>query len=254
MKVTVLGSGTSQGVPVIACTCEVCESSDLRDKRTRASILVECKGQTIVIDTGPDFRTQMLRERVMNLDAVLFTHEHKDHIAGLDDIRAYNFKSGGKAMDVFASEQVQEALHREFPYVFTKNKYPGVPEINLKTIAKELLEIGEMRIIPIDVVHYKMPVKAFRIENFAYVTDANFISKDEKENLKGLDVLILNALRKSKHISHYSLEEAIALVEELQPKKAYFTHISHLMGKHADFDSILQDNISFAYDGLQIEI
>ena len=254
MKVTVLGSGTSQGVPVIACTCEVCESLDARDKRTRASIMVESKGQNIIIDTGPDFREQMLREKVMDVDAVLFTHEHKDHVAGLDDIRAFNFKSGGKAMEVFASAQVQEALHREFPYVFAENKYPGVPEIHLNTIDKELLEIGEMRIIPIDVMHYKMPVKAFRIEDFAYVTDANYISENEKENLKDLDVLILNALRKSKHISHYSLEEAIDLVKELKPKQAYFTHISHLMGKHADFEKVLPDNIAFAYDGLHIEI
>lgn len=254
MKVTVLGSGTSQGVPVIACTCEVCSSSDPRDNRTRASILVESKGKTVIIDTGPDFRTQMLREKVMDLDAVLFTHEHKDHVAGLDDIRAFNFKAGGKAMEVYATERVQEALHREFSYVFAQNKYPGVPEVKLNTVTKELIEIGDMRIVPIDVMHYKLPVKAYRIENFAYVTDANFIDDKEKENLLGLDVLILNALRKSKHISHYNLEEAIALVNELKPKQAYFTHISHLMGKHREFEGQLPKNIAFAYDGLSIEI
>lgn len=254
MKVTILGSGTSQGVPVIACNCEVCVSIDPRDNRSRCSALLEVDDQKIVIDTGPDFRSQMLREKVMDLDAVLFTHEHKDHIAGLDDIRAFNFKKGGKPMDVYASEAVQKALKREYSYVFADTKYPGVPEVNLKGIGENAFAIENLTIIPIQVMHYKMPVLAFRIKDFAYVTDANFIAPEEKEKLYGLDVLVLNALRQAKHISHFNLEEAIELAQELGAKKTYLTHISHLMGRHKDINSLLPKNIELAYDGLCIEV
>lgn len=252
MKITVLGSGTSQGVPVIACDCAVCRSIDPRDNRTRSSIFIEKDGVNIVVDTGPDFRTQMLRERVKNLDAVLFTHEHKDHVAGLDDVRAFNFKHNGKPMEVFATEQVQEALMREFSYVFAENKYPGVPEINLHTITESPFLVKGIKVTPIETLHYKLAVKAFRIDDFAYVTDANYISNSEKEKLKGLDVLILNALRKSKHISHFNLEEALALIEELKPKRAYLTHISHLLGLHREVETELPSNVYLSYDGLQI--
>jgi len=254
MKITVLGSGTSQGVPVIACDCEVCTSDDSRDNRLRCSILVETDETTVVIDTGPDFRTQMLNAKVKDLDAVVFTHEHKDHVAGLDDIRAFNFKRKGKEMDVYATTGVQEALKREFSYVFAENKYPGVPEINLKTIDNNDFRIGNISFKPIDVMHFKLPVKAFRIGNFAYVTDTNYIAEEEKEKLKNLDVLILTALRIKKHISHFNLEEAVSLIEELKPKKAYLTHISHLMGMHKKVQPTLPKNIELAYDGLQFEV
>lgn len=254
MKVTILGSGTSQGVPVIACNCDICKSSDPKDKRTRCSALIEVDGQTIVIDTGPDFRAQMLHANVQNLNAVLFTHEHKDHVAGLDDIRAFNFKQNGKPMSVYATPEVQEALKREFSYVFAENKYPGVPEINLHTIGEDTFKVGTTTIVPIQVMHYKLPVTAFRIHNFAYVTDANYISKSQKEKLKGLKVLILNALRQSKHISHFNLEEAIELAQELGAETTYLTHISHLMGKHEEVSALLPEGIELAYDGLEIKL
>lgn len=253
MKITVLGSGTSQGVPVIACNCRVCESNNPKDNRKRTSILIEDKGKTLVVDTGPDFRQQMLDAKVQNLDAVLFTHEHKDHVAGLDDIRAFNFKSR-KYMDVYAVPRVQEALKREFEYVFAENKYPGVPQVNLIEIGEEPMQIEGIEIIPIDVMHYKLPVKAFRIGNFAYVTDTNYIAPSEMKKLKGLDVLILTALRIEKHISHFNLEEAIEVIQELKPKKAYLTHISHLLGKHKDVEEILPSNIGLCYDGLEISL
>ncbi len=254
MKVTVLGSGTSQGVPVIACECEVCKSTNTKDKRTRCSILIETNSKKIVIDTGPDFRYQMLRADVKDLDAVLFTHEHKDHLAGLDDIRAFNFKRGGKPMDVFANEDVQKALKREYSYIFAKNKYPGIPKINLKSISNKPFLIDDLEVIPIEVLHYKLPVLGFRVKDFAYVTDANFISEEEKEKLKNLDALILNALRKTEHISHFNLEQAIELIHELKPKRAYLTHISHLMGKHEEVSKELPHGIEIAYDGLKINL
>lgn len=253
MRVRVLGSGTSQGVPVIACDCEVCQSTDPRDKRTRTSILIEHEGKNLVIDTGPDFRSQMLDANVQRMDAVLFTHEHKDHVAGLDDIRAFNFKQK-MAMDVYATPRVQEALKREFQYVFEENPYPGVPSINLKQMPEKPFQLIGLDIIPVDVMHYKLPVKAFRINDFAYVTDANFIAEDQKEKLKNLDVLILTALRIEKHISHYNLEEAIEIVKELKPRKAYFTHISHLMGKQKNVEKLLPPNIHLCYDGLELEL
>ncbi len=254
MVVTILGSGTSQGVPVIACDCDVCNSKDPKDNRTRCSAMIQLGDQTFVIDTGPDFRYQMLRENVQQLDAVLFTHEHKDHLAGLDDIRAFNFKQGGKAMSVYANQQVQEALKREYSYVFADSKYPGVPEIQLHNIELSDFQIGNTTIKPIEVMHYKMAVLAFRINHFAYVTDANYIDPKEKEKLKGLKVLVLNALRKTKHISHFNLEEAIELSRELGAEKTYLTHISHLMGKHAEVNLQLPKGIELAYDGLKISI
>ena len=252
MKITVLGSGTSQGVPVIACECPVCTSTNEKDYRRRCSILVEHNDSTIVIDTGPDFREQMLRAKVKKLDAVVFTHEHKDHVAGLDDIRAFNFLNNGKEMEVFASKRVQKALKREFEYVFAENKYPGVPEIHLNNIGDQEFKAGEILLLPINVMHYKLPVKCFRIKNFAYVTDANFIEDSEKQKLVGVEVLIINALRKEKHISHFNLEEALDLIRELNPKQAFLTHISHLMGKHDDVEKELPSNVRIAYDGMLI--
>ncbi|MBL4709641.1 MAG: MBL fold metallo-hydrolase [Flavobacteriales bacterium] len=252
MRVTVLGSGTSQGVPVIGCDCVVCQSIDPRDYRRRCSILIEHNDTTIVVDTGPDFRAQMLRAKVKKLDAVLFTHEHKDHVAGLDDVRAFNFMNSGKAMDVFATERVQEALKREFEYIFAENNYPGIPRVSLKKIGEAPFYINGVGIVPIDVLHYKLPVKGFRVGDFAYVTDANFISEEEKLKLLHLDVLIVNALRKEKHISHFNLEEALALIEELKPKKAFLTYISHLMGKHKVTEELLPSHVEVAFDGQEI--
>lgn len=252
--ITVLGSGTSQGVPVIGCKCPVCQSNDPKDNRLRCSILIEIKGKTFVIDTGPDFRQQMLKNRVDRLDAVIFTHEHKDHIAGLDDIRAFNFIDN-KSMDIYCTEAVEFALKREFHYAFAKDKYPGVPELNLIRIDKSPFKIGNnFEIIPIEVMHYKMPVLGFRIGNFAYITDAKTISKEELSKLNGVEVLIVNALRKEPHISHFNLEEALQFIAEVNPKQAYLTHISHLFAKHQELSSELPSNVAVAFDGLKFSI
>jgi phosphoribosyl 1,2-cyclic phosphate phosphodiesterase len=252
LKISFLGSGTSSGVPMIACPCEVCHSSDKKDKRLRSSILVESSTTRIVVDTTPDFRYQMLRENVTGLDAVLFTHPHKDHIAGLDDIRAFNFFSG-KPMDVFANEMTQEVIIREFPYAFTDFRYPGIPEIRLNTIATDPFMIGDIRVEPIQVWHLKMPVLGFRFGKFTYITDANRIDEVEKQKIRGSDIVVLNALRREKHISHFNLDEATAMARELGVSAAYFTHISHQMGKHAEVMPILPQGIALAYDGLVLE-
>lgn len=252
MKITFLGTGTSQGVPVIGCDCEVCLSKNEKDKRLRASILIEEKGKVIVVDTGPDFRQQMLRENVQHLDAVVFTHEHKDHIAGLDDVRAFNFKQK-KDMEVYATAETQVALKREFHYAFAENPYPGVPKINLNTIANEAFNIGGVQLMPINVWHHKMPVKAFRVNNFTYITDANRIDAEEIDKIRGSEVIVINALRKTDHISHFKLSEAIELLKELKPKKAYLTHISHYLGKHDEVLKELPDYIEIAHDSLTIE-
>lgn len=253
MKVTMLGTGTSQGVPVIACDCEVCKSTDPRDKRFRASILITEDDRNVVIDTGPDFRMQMLNNNVQSLDAVVFTHEHKDHLAGLDDIRAFNFKQR-KKMNVYATERVQEALQREFHYVFAQITYPGVPEITLNTIDLTPFSAGGLEFIPIQVMHYKLPVLAFRVGDFAYVTDANYIAPEEFDKLRGVKHLVINALRIETHMSHFNLEEALEIIAILNPEKAYLTHISHLMGKHADVETHLPENVQIAYDGMEIDI
>lgn len=253
MQITFLGTGTSQGIPIIACQCIVCQSHDSKDKRLRSSILIEEKGKTFVIDTGPDFRQQMLRENVKNLDAVIFTHEHKDHTAGFDDIRAFNFVNK-KKMEVYASKNVQEAIRREYAYIFSDFKYPGIPEINLHLLENKLTKIESVDFLPIEVMHYKLPVFGFRIGDFSYITDANYISDIEKEKLKNSKVLVLNALRREPHISHFTLEQAIELVTELKPEKAYFTHISHQLGLHAEVQKELPQNIELAFDGLRISI
>jgi phosphoribosyl 1,2-cyclic phosphate phosphodiesterase len=252
LKISFLGSGTSSGVPMIACPCPVCHSSDIKDKRLRSSVLVESSTTRIVVDTTPDFRYQMLREHVNKLDAVLFTHPHKDHIAGLDDIRAFNFFSG-KPMPVFANEMTQEVIIREFPYAFTDFRYPGVPEIQLNTIATDPFMIGDIRVIPIQVWHLKMPVLGFRFGQFTYITDANRIEESEKQKIHGSRILVLNALRIEKHISHFNLDEAVAMARELGVSEAYFTHISHQLGKHADVMAGLPEGIELAYDGLKLE-
>ena len=252
VKLTFLGTGTSQGVPLIGCECKVCQSTDTKDKRLRTSVLIEHAHNTFVIDTGPDFRQQMLREKVKKLNAVIFTHEHKDHIAGLDDVRAFNFLQN-KPMDVYATERVQNAIKKEFSYIFSDEKYPGIPKINLHTIAADNFAIDGTSFIPIEVMHHKMPVKGFRIGNITYITDANFISDAEKAKIKGSEIIIINALRKEEHISHYTFKQAIDLMFELEPKQAYFTHISHQLGLHKEVMSELPDWIGLAYDGLVVE-
>jgi phosphoribosyl 1,2-cyclic phosphate phosphodiesterase len=253
LTITFLGTGTSTGIPMIACGCRVCTSTDAKDKRLRSSILVQSATTTFVVDTTPDFRIQMLRINNKELDAVLFTHPHKDHTAGLDDVRAYNFFSG-KTMDVFANSLTEEALKREFAYAFSDKRYPGVPEINLITIDEAPFTIGDIEVIPIVVWHYKMPVYAFRFGNFTYITDANRIDKNEKEKIKGSEVLVVNALRKEEHISHFTLQEAVDLVNELKIPEGYFTHISHQLGKHEEVNKTLPPHIRLAYDGLKISI
>jgi phosphoribosyl 1,2-cyclic phosphate phosphodiesterase len=252
VKLTFLGTGTSQGVPLIGCECRVCKSTHLKDKRLRTSVLIEHNNNTFVIDTGPDFRQQMLRENVKKLDAVIFTHEHKDHIAGLDDVRAFNFLQK-KPMDVYATQRVQDAIKREFAYAFSDEKYPGTPQINLHIIGDTNFTINSTTFTPIEVMHYKMPVKAFRVGNISYITDANFISEEEKEKIKGSEIIIVNALRKEEHISHFTFNKAIDLMFELEPERAYFTHISHQLGLHSEIQNELPDWIQPAYDGLVIE-
>jgi phosphoribosyl 1,2-cyclic phosphate phosphodiesterase len=251
LKITFLGTGTSSGVPMIACECAVCTSPNKKDKRLRSSILVESKNTRIVVDTTPDFRCQMLRENVKHLDAVLFTHPHKDHIAGLDDVRAYNYIQQ-QPMQIYANQMTIDALMREFAYAFADKKYPGVPNLELNTIDLEPFLIGDIEIKPIEVWHMRMPVFAFRFGNFTYITDANRIEEDEKEKIKGSKVLVVNALRKEKHISHYTLDEAVDLVQELKVPTAYFTHISHQLGKHEEIEKHLPKGIHLAYDGLQL--
>ncbi|MFD0792954.1 MBL fold metallo-hydrolase [Mucilaginibacter litoreus] len=253
MIITFLGTGTSQGVPVIACECEVCTSADKHDKRLRTSIMIEENGKTIVIDSGPDFRYQMLREKVMHLDAIVFTHEHKDHVAGMDDIRAFNYKQQGP-VDIYADSRVQAALHREFPYIFDNAGYPGIPQINLHTIDLQPFDVSGITFTPIEVMHYKLPVKGFRIKDFTYITDAKTVSNQEKEKIRGSRILVINALQKQTHISHFTLDEAIAFARDIGAEKTYFTHISHRLGKYTDVNPELPEGIELAYDGLKIEV
>lgn len=252
-KVTFLGTGTSQGIPVIACNCAVCTSNDIRDNRTRTSIMITSGQTNLVIDTGPDFRQQMLRENVKNLDGVVFTHEHKDHIAGMDDIRAFNFIQK-RDMDIYATAEVQKALHREFHYVFAAKKYPGVPLVKLHSIDNDPFKVGDIELIPINVLHYMMPVKGYRIGDFSYITDAKTIPEEEFEKLKGSKTLVINALRKTSHISHFNLEEALQIIDRIKPDKAYLIHLSHLMGTHRELEKELPENVEIAVDGLTIEI
>jgi len=251
--VTFLGTGTSQGVPVIACNCEVCTSDNRHDKRLRTSIMIESEDKVVVIDSGPDFRYQMLREHVQHLDAIVFTHEHKDHVAGMDDIRAFNYKQQA-AIDIYANLRVQTALKREFAYIFDAFKYPGIPQVNIHTIDLEPFDIGSIHFIPVEVMHYKLPVLGFRINDFTYITDAKTVSETEKEKIRGTKILVINALQTQSHISHFTLDEAIAFSREVNAGKTYLTHISHRLGKHHIVSQQLPQGIEMAYDGLKLSI
>ena len=253
MKVTFLGSGTSQGIPVIACSCAVCTSADTRDNRLRSSILLQVDDKNIVIDSGPDFRYQMLRAGVMHLDALVFTHEHKDHTAGLDDIRAFNYKQG-EAINVYAHKRVQDALKKEFSYIFAHHKYPGIPQLDLFEIGHHPFEVAGVPFIPIEVMHFQLPVLGFRIADFTYITDAKTVTEVEKAKIKGTKVLVINALQQEKHISHFTLEEAVAFAQEIGAEKTYFTHISHRLGTHQKISKLVPAGVELAYDGLCINL
>jgi phosphoribosyl 1,2-cyclic phosphate phosphodiesterase len=249
---TILGSGTSQGVPVIACNCATCKSEDPKDNRTRSSVLIHADGRQFVIDTGPDFRQQMLRENIQFLNGVIFTHQHKDHIAGLDDVRAFNHKQN-EAMPVYATAAVNEALHREYHYIFSEESYPGVPKLSVELIDVSPFSItNSLCLIPILVNHYKMPVLGFRMGDLTYITDAKTIEESEIEKIIGSKTLIINALHIYPHISHFNLEEALAFIDVVKPEKAFLTHISHLFGKQQDIFRLLPSHVEPAFDGLKI--
>jgi phosphoribosyl 1,2-cyclic phosphate phosphodiesterase len=251
LTITFLGTGTSQGVPVIGCTCEVCKSLDFPDKRLRTSIHLEVNGKSFVIDSGPDFRQQVLRERINKLDALLFTHEHKDHTAGLDDIRSYNFHQQ-KNMPIYGTKKVLDQIKKEFSYAFAEYKYPGVPLIDPVEIENKPFEIEGVRFTPIEVMHFKLPVFGYRINDFTYITDANSISDQEIKKMEGSKVIVLNALQKTEHISHFTFDEAVNLLKKLKPEKAFLTHLSHRMGLHKEVENELPDFIRIAYDGLKV--
>lgn len=251
MKVTFLGTGTSQGVPVIGCNCTVCKSLDFRDKRFRTSVHIQIGELSLVIDTGPDFRTQILRSGVTSLDAVLYTHEHKDHTAGLDDIRPFNFMQQ-KDMPIFGKPQVMEQIKREFAYIFSGKRYPGVPQVEAIEIDESAFTIGGIKIIPIPVMHYKLPILGFRIGNFTYITDANIIPEKSLKLIEGTEILVLNALQRDPHISHFTLDEAVEMAKKIGARETYFTHISHKLGLQNSVDKELPAGISLAYDGLEI--
>ncbi len=252
MRLTFLGTGTSQGVPVIACRCRVCRSGDSRDRRLRTSALLEVEGRNILFDIGPDFRQQMLREDVGRLDAILITHAHRDHVGGLDDIRSFNYVQHSK-MDVYLNAEARFAIERDYHYIFEPHQYPGLPEADLHTV-EALFTAAGVEVMPVKAMHKDLPVLGYRIGAMAYITDANYMAPAEIAKLKGVKVLVINALRREKHFSHYSLPEALAVIEEVAPERAYLTHMSHEMGLHEEVSATLPPHVALAYDGLKVEI
>ena len=253
IRVTFLGTGTSIGVPVIACNCPVCRSSNPHDKRFRTSAIVEIEGRRLVIDCGPDFRFQMLKNQVDDIDAILFTHEHRDHIAGLDDVRAFNYILN-KVIDIYGSRQVMDSIRTEFPYIFSENHYFGAPQVNINITDGRPFMIGTIEILPIEVQHNKLQIYGYRIDNFTYITDASNINPASIEKIKGTKVLVLNALRNSKHAAHFSLTEALEIIEQINPEQAYLTHISHFLGLHDEVEAKFPANVRLAYDNLVIDV
>ena len=251
IEAILLGTGTSQGIPVIACNCPVCKSADERDKRLRASLLIKVGGKNFVIDAGPDFIQQMLREDITTLRAILITHEHADHIFGLDDIRSYNWVHK-RPMDIYAEPRVHKALIRIYDYVFSDVRYPGIPRMKLHTINEDTFLIDDIKFIPVRCFHNKLPVFGFRVGSISYITDANYIPDSELVKMYGTRHLIINALQIKKHISHFNLEEALGIIDKVKPEQAWLTHLSHSFGKHAYLETLLPPNVKIAYDGLRL--
>ena len=253
MKLTFLGTGTSQGVPVIACRCRVCRSVDERDRRLRTSALLTTnEGKHILFDIGPDFRQQMLRQKVESLDAIMVTHAHRDHVAGLDDVRSFNYVQH-KNMDVYLNAIAKHALMRDYGYIFEHHEYPGLPEADLHEVDAPFVAAG-VTVVPVKAMHKDLPILAFRVGEMAYITDANHIAPEELEKLKGVKVMVINALRRQKHFSHFSLPEALEVIDKVQPEQAYLTHISHEMGLHSEVEKTLPEGVFLAYDNLEVEI
>ncbi len=250
LKITFLGTGTSQGVPVIACSCRICTSKNKKDNRLRTSVLIESDELKLIVDSGPDFRYQVLRAGLQKLDAILYTHEHRDHIAGLDDVRSFNYLQK-KPMPIYGNASVIDQIKREFHYAF-ENKYPGIPQLEIHEITNEKFRIDGLSITPIEVIHHKLPVFGFRIMDFTYITDANSIPTKEMDKIHGTKTLVINALQKDDHLSHFTLMEALKVIEIIKPKMAYLTHISHNMGLHEEVSKELPPNVFLAYDGLSI--
>lgn len=253
IKATFLGTGTSTGVPVVACDCVVCTSPDEKDKRLRASIMIEVNNTVIIIDCGPDFRYQMIKANVQNIDAILFTHEHRDHVGGIDDVRGFNYV-WNKKIDIYASEHVINAIKKDFSYIFTETRFFGAPQLEIHIIDENPFTIKDIPITPIKVLHHKAEIFGYRIGDFTYITDASFISNEERQKIKGSKVLVINALRNSKHLSHFSLQQAIEIIHELKPERAFITHMSHFIGLHEEINARLPQHIKLAYDGLIVEI